>query len=654
MKRGAFVGALWLLPGCIWLNAPDDELLDLPASAMERFCDDGQDNEGDGLIDCADFDCLGASVCCDQAPSTPLDEDWSGASPFAAWTPVPSTNAELPMLGEDRGQTVIAAFPSDDDPAAITFNPCVPMALGVDLEIDLMATGSDECEPDKPCPPYAALVLTLEPDMPAGERLRDELAVLLHGGGLLRLTTNNTEELSRAPFAPGEWVTVRIKVVPLVGAGPPRLRARVTATTNRAQVVMADDVRLTGLERLVRQGDCSQVGGLHLAIEGRGSGVHVGRVGASRQTCVNPSQFQPLDATLMSETLGFDGSEEPWTAGSLGAPTLASTQTGGRLQWDVFAEASDLPPDTPVRVGHAIGHAQTTTAGGPGAPTWGAWDSSVDQKLGDLPPSCIAESCPELTSVREPHLFAQSSSALLLSFAHELPEPALGPLRFGLSALENIGAPTNTLTTPAQPMLTPSDLSGLAACVSLRDPSLIPVDPAFEEGYWLLFSCIMESGAATEVHAVRLTQALALAPLGDPDNHHVVLRAADHGATEIRSPEPVVTFSDRGTTLRVWFLAIDEVGGRSVRVAFGFATGTTLASPLPALVPFPVNPVLVNDSPSLGPCSAAEECTLQSLSVTPHRDDPDRLRFLLARRVKEMSGARRFELVPLEQTWKIQ
>lgn len=643
-----------MLPGCIWLNAPDDDLLELPASAMERFCDDGQDNEGDGLVDCADFDCLGASVCCDETPSTPLDESWSGGNPFAAWAPVPSTIAQLPVLGEHLGRTVIAAFPSDDDPAAIAFDPCVPMALGAELEIDLMATGSEQCEPNKPCAPYAALVLTLEPDMPTGERLRDELAVLLHGSGLLRLTTNNTEELSRAPFAPGEWVTVRMTVVPLVGAGPPRLRARVTASTDKAQIVMGDDVRLTGLERLIDTGDCSQVGGLHLAIEGRGSAVLVGRVGASRQTCVNPSQFQPLDATLMSETLGFDASEEPWTTGSFGAPALASTQTGGRLQWDVFAEASDLPPDTPVRVGHAIGHARTSTAGGPSAPSWGTWDSSVDPKVGDLPPSCIGESCPELTSVREPHLLAPSSSSLLLSFAQELPGAQLGPLRFGLSVLDSVGPPESALVVPTEPTLEPSDLSTLATCVSLRDPSLIPVDSALEGGYWLLFSCVEESGVATQVHAVRLTQTLALVPLGESDNHHIVLSAAEHGAVAVQSPEPVVTFSDRGTTVRLWFLAIDEAGERSVRVAVGFASSTALSPTLPALLPFPVNPVLASNSPSLGPCLVGEECTLQSLAVTPHADDPDRLRFLLARRVKGMSGARRFELVPLEQTWKIQ
>ena len=646
--------ALCLLTvGCVWLNAPDDDLLDLPPSAMERFCDDGEDNEGDGLSDCADFDCIGSTVCCDEPPSTPVDQGWAGSNPFSSWTALPSTNPQLPTVGDDGDRTVITAFASVDTPSAIAFDPCIPMTLGIDLEIELKALGTPACEPDKPCPPYAAVVLTLEPDMEEGQQLRDELAILLYGGGLLRLTRNTTEEIARTPFPAREWVTAHVTIVPLVGEGEPVLRARITAEAAGEQVVVSDDLRLTGLDRLINTGDCSQVPGLNLAIEGQGSAVLVGQVRASRQTCVNPSQFQPLDATLMSENLGFDGSAEPWTVGSFGAPTLASSRIGGRLQWDLLVEASDLPPETPVRVGHAIGHARTTTAGGQGPAQWGAWESSIDPKAGDLPPSCIGDGCPMLTSVREPHVLARSSSELILSFAQELPDAPPGPLRFGLQVIASAGPPDAVVTLPNGLRLIPGDLPSSAGCVSLRDPSLIPVNSDASEGYWLLFTCVPESGTVTEVQAVKLDEDLALEEGADGLVHRVVLDASAFGAVEIRSPEPVVVHSDRGATIRLWSILASSTGARSVGLAVGFAIDEDLVQSFPPLVPFPINPVIESDSPSLGPCLEGEECTLQSLAVTPRADDPSRLRFLLARRVKQTDGGRRYELVPVDQVWKI-
>ena len=76
-----------------------------------------------------------------------------------------------------------------------------------------------------------------------------------------------------------------------------------------------------------------------------------------------------------------------------------------------------------------------------------------------------------------------------------------------------------------------------------------------------------------------------------------------------------------------------------------------LSFELPEPVPFLVNPILSNDSTVVLSGCVAEECSITGIAVTPRADDPDRLRFLLARRLKIDDMTFSDQLIPLEQTW---
>ena len=112
-----------------------------------------------------------------------------------------------------------------------------------------------------------------------------------------------------------------------------------------------------------------------------------------------------------------------------------------------------------------------------------------------------------------------------------------------------------------------------------------------------------------------------------------------------------------GLRLRLWFLAQDALGRTSVALAEARSHDTALLElELPEPLPFVVNPILDAQSTLVRSGCTADECTITGIAVTPRADDPDRLRFLLARRLKEevVGGPdlETYQLIPLEQTWR--
>jgi hypothetical protein len=189
----------------------------------------------------------------------------------------------------------------------------------------------------------------------------------------------------------------------------------------------------------------------------------------------------------------------------------------------------------------------------------------------------------------------------------------------------------------------------------LRDPALIPVDPEAQEGYWLLFTCIEGPGAATEIHAVRISRALEVIREGGGPMRRVVLVASELGpfaAAGIRSPEPLISFEKDGMRLRIWFLAQSTPGDWAVALAEARTHDTSILEfELPEPVPFPVNPILSSASTLVQSGCLDEECNITGIAVAPRADDLSRLRFLLARRLNLPGGGRTDQLIPLEQTW---
>ncbi|MBW2549132.1 MAG: hypothetical protein JRE82_18370, partial [Deltaproteobacteria bacterium] len=327
----------------------------------------------------------------------------------------------------------------------------------------------------------------------------------LHAGGLV-LVTQADVEVARGTAGVNESVDVEIELRPtLDDLNLPIMKAQVTVAGD----VLLEDFTVAAIGDLVTTGDCAEIPGLHVAAQGQGDGVYVGPLEAAKQDCANPSQFDEQSATLSGSSLEFAPS---WVEAYVGSPALASSRNSvSDVQWDLIVEGSNNGPELEptTHIGYALGHARVATDEG-GDWRLDTWESSGSPKVGDDPPSCLDGTCDNNRSVREPHLLAELNADqelrdLVLSFAREVVTSPSERDLFGIQIVRPVGAPTTSIALPSTPTVSPDDIP---ECVSLRDPALIPVDPEAQQGYWLLFTCVEGVGAATEIHAVRISRAL--------------------------------------------------------------------------------------------------------------------------------------------------
>ena len=610
----------WLLASCTVLNAPN----------RDRLNKDG---------------CTRQQVL--------IDEDWTVANLSPRWSFAPTEPpAWDPIIGIVDTGRVISGFDTPNEPHALVSRRCVPMASGNEINITLRAKGQFSCNNENICSEYAGIVLSRFTDMARDERLLDEISVLLHAGGYLQVTQNGSEVASASLQEDIDY-QIRLQLAPALDQDNTGvLEATVRVSPNENETPILTDFRVADLDGMLTDGsDCAEVPGLRVAVEGKGNGVDVGPVGSTIPDCANPSQFESAGATLTSEDLGFNPS---WTEGSIGAPALGSTPLDEEnIVFELMVEGSNNPPDLePItHIGYGIGHASTSVPNG--ASGWSDnpfdWLSSDETKLGDDPPSCLEMGCPMTTSVREPHLlFVGEERSRVVSYAREIDTMVARDV-FALHFSSDVLAPDVPLAIDV-PEVEPSDISG---CVSLRDPSLIPVDSSSMPGYWALFTCEKSDGIPSEIQAVRLTASLKLAT---PIVHKRLLAANLLGAfaeAGVYGPEALVTFDPNGGfALRVWFMARALDGSVSVALAEGSSDpGDSLESGLPELNPFPANPLLSESSPILGSCDG--ECELKDLAVCRRADDFERIRFVLARSVNSITEGRFDELIPLEQFWRL-
>jgi hypothetical protein len=646
-----------LIGGCSWLNAPDGGLLPpdggVDGGGIELFCDDGLDDDGDFAVDCSDSDCAEEPACC-QLRRTTLSEDWTAANLSGGWTFTPTTSEPWsPLRPSLDGTTFVGGFLPDDSPRALLSNGCVSLALGGWVNTTLRTTDSTGCGASEPCDRYAGVVLTVAGDSAPGSKLQDELAVTLHAGGLV-LVTQADVEIGRAFAGLDQNVEVEIELRPTLNdSNLPVMNASVRV----AGAPVLEDFVVAPISNLLATGDCAEIPGLRVAAQGRGGGVYVGPLTTAKQDCANPSQFDEQSAILSASSLGFNPS---WAGAYVGSPALASSRNSvSDVQWDLIVEGSNDPPELEptTHIGYALGHARAANDEGDDGPI-DTWESSESPKVGDDPPSCLDGSCPDNRSIREPHLLAELNENdelrdLVLSFARELVSEPAERDRFGIQIVRPVGGPGTPVALTGTTTLSPDEIP---ECISLRDPALIPVDPEAQEGYWLFFTCIDGAGAATEIHAVRISRALEVIQEGGGPMRRVVLVASELGpfaAAGIRSPEPLISFEKDGLRLRIWFLAQSSPGNWGVALAEARSHDTSvLGFELPEPVPFPVNPILSNASTLVRSGCLDEECTITGIAVTPRGDDPSRLRFLLARRLNLPGGGRTDQLIPLEQTWR--
>jgi hypothetical protein len=672
----ACVGAACCDGGCCGDAAcdPPDADVGVVDRPRERLCDDGLDNDDDGVRDCADFDCADHASCCADGALL-FQEDWSGADLTFLWSHLP-TAAPTSSPARDPETGMLSGWPGTA-PHTLLWNRCVPLALGAELAFEAIAVARDAICADwpEPCDQHAAVVLSSARDTQAGQPLLDDLAIRVHGdsrvlaGGsdvifnqaMVRVTQGG-QELGRVLIDPAVRYRVALRVTPSTHAGAASLRGDVEV---RRVDAAADDPGQTiggffistqaALER--QASGCLEVGGLYAAIEMVGdAGALLGPLRAETLACANPSQFQEAPngtATLTSDTLGVPSS---YGGAYIGAPSLGSSFNSAldpSPRWDLFFEGSNEPPelerDGPV--GYAIAHARTATFGALPAD----WTTSAVPRLGNDSPSCLVSggSCPG-PSVREPFLLVRrGTDDVLQDFTLAFASPVAAGAHALLIEEDVSFSPSAPLGGPGGVVLTPD-----AACVDLRDPALLPVTGG-SGGYWLFFTCA-RPGAPSELRAARLNNDFGLRA----GSVRAVLTPASVGAIAgggLSGPEPMVRHTATGATLQLWFVARDASGNTTLALA----TGQVPAAPtpdggvpepasldaLPALEAYVANPVLRSEDPVLGGCPGL--CRITGAAVSDTAGNHDELRFMVARRVVHPGGAVTRELVPLTQAWRV-
>jgi len=650
--------SLLLAVGCSWLNAPERNLTPpdggVDGGGIELFCDDELDDDNDMAFDCDDSDCAQEPACC-ELRRTSLRDDWTGADLSDDWIFAPSGGGPWgPLRPSLEGTTFVGGFLPDDSPRALVSRDCVSLALGGWLSTTLRTSDATGCGPSTECERYAGVVLTVADDSAFGGKLQDELAVTLHAGGLV-LVTQADVEVARATVGVDQNIAVEVELRPrLDDANLPIMEAQVTVDGE----LLLEGFTVTTIADLLAEGDCAEIPGLRVAAQGRGDRVYVGPLETAKQDCANPSQFDEQSATLSAANLGLNPS---WVSAYVGSPALASSRSSiSDVQWDLMMEGSNDPPEleSTTHIGYAIGHARVATDEAGDWPLAG-WTSSDSPKVGDDPPSCLDGTCSDKRSVREPHLLAELNGDgelrdLVLSFARELVSDPSERDLFGIQIVRPVSSPVTPLALPGTPTLSPAEIP---ECVSLRDPSLIPVDPEAQQGYWLLFTCVEGPGAAREIHAVRISRALEVVREGGAPMRRRVLVAGELGpfaAAGIRSPEPLISFEGDGVRLRIWFLAQSTPGQWGVALAEARShDASALEFELPEPLPFLVNPIVSSTSSLVLSGCLGEDCAITGIAVAPRADDPSRLRFVLARRLYLPGGGRADQLIPLEQTWSM-
>ena len=269
--------------GCTLLNAPERNLVPPDGGVkggIELFCDDGFDDDEDTAVDCEDSDCAQEPACCEERRTT-LNEDWTAADLRDDWVFTPTTGVLWgPVRTSFAGAQFVGGFLPNDSPRALLSEDCVSLALGGWVSATLRSADGSGCSASEECERYAGVVLTVASDSMPGNKLQDELAVTLHGGGLV-LVTQADVEVARASGGVDRDVEVEIEVRPkLDDDNQPVMKAEVTIDG----AVVLEDFDVAPIAELLSEGDCAEVPGMRVAAQGRGADVYVGPLQTAKRT----------------------------------------------------------------------------------------------------------------------------------------------------------------------------------------------------------------------------------------------------------------------------------------------------------------------------------------------------------------------------------
>ncbi len=530
---------------------------------VEVTCNDGEDNDCDGLSDCDDPQCGTNGYCCDAAAG-------------GGWGALETNYGVWPRFGTARITASRLGFGTGT--GQLIHPTCAPLAYGMRVGVSFARTGLGN--PGD----YAALVLA-PVDMPRGDgTLLTDLAIRVGHDGMVTL------ERAGSPIGEPMGPIPAAGTVPALISLTPGVddlgRAVLLVTAEVGTHMLADQVPVMPLSDLIRGGGCANGDGLFLGFDGHGAAVEVALtpgVAAMVGDCDNPTQFLADPAG----PLATDGlTPGTWRAGGAGEPALATTGSP-TTQLDLLVDASeDERGDEIFRfIDYTIGGAIYTRATG-----WTARTSGPSGGPSLLPPSAREP------SYAEGHVaFARRMGAG--GDVYEIAIAALGP-----AADEAVGTVRSVLGPGGE-------------CVSVRDPALISLDGDLDGTGFLLFYTCERAGAPSRLGVARIVRMGGVFMVMDDDPSLLDASVGGYARQGVSSPEAVASPAREGSHgLRLWFLARDASG----RVRVAFAYGDVAPGALPSVTAYPGNPILEPDDQALaGDCMLG--CAIDSLAVTATR-----------------------------------
>lgn len=644
-----------LAGGCTLLNAPDRGLLDAGEDAFvvpdggvdgnvdagpdagdadtdasscvvhaeSDSCGNRQDDDCDGLVDCADPDCVRvmAAECCDSGRATTIEDSFTSLLP-SAWQRASGLPAVAFDAVQDFGSGPLVGMVRQDMGTAA----CLEAELGTSLSFELHALSCAGAA----CEGHAEVVLGPSSEFRAGSSLQDDLGIRgTNVGGSLQIdvTRGGTVVATRATGLGARPIRVDVALALGVVDGTSAIVA--TITLDRETVPFVDNLFVVA-RRDVRTDLCP---GLFLGIQGTGNHVTIDTLSITQLDCSNPSRVDPSDGIPQLTATTFSALD--WASGGIGSPAiLARDDADVSLHLMVLFDGSltDRGSAGLARLPLSIGGGDLRSGGAMTAncndwlpragipdPTCGVVPEGVDPLVTALP-----------RAMQDPAMAALDATNVLVLWAGERSESDRA-LELHADSLFLVPGRTRTLS------VSPPLAIAAETCRSIHSPQIVPLVGG-AAGEWLLFY-ICDSHPS-EVHAARGTLA-SLARVED-----IVLGpnelgpSAEGGVSDMAA----VVFQYAGQpTYRLWLLTHGPAGA-----VLSFAEGTAAPGGTPTFLPYAGNPILQADEPDLGPCLG--RCELHGVAATRVPGVPTLVQ-LLIERWDTGSATAPYALIPLRQSW---
>ena len=589
------------------------------ASLPAEDCDDGTDNDGDALIDCADLDCSSFAGCC----GTGGEED--------TFTFSGSTSDSWLVQGNPDVEGGNVQFTATiGDPDTVTSADCYPLAQGAEFRpVFEFAESDPTCAPGPapgPCEQYAAFYVS-SVGTRSGGRIRSEFSMTIYQSGLVEFRLGGVlldEELNLGAVGQdGEPFTMVLTFTPTTDAeGTKRMSvsARLSdgmgATIDLGAQLYDEDLTLgCSSENSGGEG----VPGLLFGVEGTGTAVEVSTaLRAKVFECTNPSIFRrdlnerPLAASGAGGAAVYSTGWSADDEGGMAWPELVRREVGG-TSWQVLGSRTDQQPFFEPM----IPNFRWDIASASNNDFRSEWDRNSDAEY-----------------------FANASQPTAVELSEDLFVAARidGLLRFG---------PDSTPWVPDDAPWMPMD----GTCDEVSHPALALQPGGADPVPQFVMFYVCRLGTVTTIrwrrHKVSTT--------GMVENDTEVLNLNAFGeAASAQVKDLAVLIDPRGAAddvlVRLWVVGENPLLGDSLLLATGqykLAEGPDASL---SLFPYAGNPVgTANTLLEHGP---GETATLEGVAVERESDASTRLRFLVSRRLELAGGAgRRWDFVPLTQAW---